>query len=213
MVVYDSVSDPRLYYLRDFQSKRLRDTYSDLAAMPEYEPACHFFFNRLYSTEDSTRRDASFRKVYHLAKRFLGGDVVRSMAELIELQELTVRLDERLLEVLDSENAPREFDMATYERAYRMSDNYRERVKQIELLEFTNRLIFKISHRFGIGMVLKGLRRACLIFGETHLVDFLMDGYRAFSRLREIDTLAEAIVSRESERLDRIYAPEPAEKS
>lgn len=200
------VKDPRYFYLKDFQSKRLRSTYEDFAVQPEYESACFFFFYRIYSVEDTEDRDQAFKKIHNTVQNFLGGEVVHSMTRLIELQELTIDLDMKLLEVLAELKAPEAFDMATYERAYKMSDNYVGREKQIELLDFTIRLIHRISHRFGIGMVLKGLRAACTLLGHTAMVDFLMDGYRAFADLRAIDPLAEAMVERERRRLDRIWA-------
>ena len=104
-----------------------------------------------------------------------------------------------------SEKAP-QFDMACYEQAYRECDNYELRVRQIELLDFTIRLVHRISHRFGIGIVLQGLRAGCLLVGDTRMVDFLMEGYKAFVPLKKIEPLAEAIVERETHRLDRIYA-------
>ncbi|MDJ0839170.1 MAG: hypothetical protein QNK37_21820 [Acidobacteriota bacterium] len=131
------------------------------------------------------------------------------MDKLVELQELTIVLDEKIMELMIAEGAPVEFDMATYERVYRESDNYEDRIRQIELLEFTNRVIHKISHRFGIGLVLEALRGACLLIGDTRMVDFLMDGHKAFKHLRSIDPLVEAIGVRERRRLDRIYLKDP----
>ncbi|CAM2005177.1 FFLEELY motif protein [Acanthopleuribacter pedis] len=200
------VEDPKYFYLKDFQSKRLRSTYDDFASQPEYASACFFFFYRIYSVEDTEDRDRQFRKIHGTVKNFLGGEVVNSMSRLIELQDLTIQLDMKLLAVLAEMEAPVSFDVDTYERAYKMSDNYVAREKQIELLDFTIRLIHSISHRFGIGMILKGLRAACLVLGHTAMVDFLMDGYRAFADLRAIDPLAEAMVAREQRRLDRIWA-------
>ena len=205
MSSYAAVADPHYYYLKDFQSRRLADTYADFTAKPEYEAACTFFFNHLYSVADTSDRDAAFRKVHRNVKRFLGGEVVASMTKLIELQELTLELDQGVLVALRELDAPRAFDMATYDQAYRDCGRYDDRVRQIELLAFTNRLIHRISHRFGIGMVLKGLRAACLVVGETRLVDFLGAGYRAFADLKDIEPLAVAIGAREKERLDRIF--------
>ncbi|CAM2065528.1 hypothetical protein SCOR_09110 [Sulfidibacter corallicola] len=202
------VEDPRYRYLKGFQSKRLRDTYDDFASRPKYASACYFFFEEIYSTEDTTDRDESFRKIYGTVQRFLGGEVVESMTRLIELQELTIKLDMRILDVLLEREAPVEFGMETYESAYKLSENYQERVRQIELLEFTLRLIHKISHRFGIGMVLKGLRSACVLLGHTRMVDFLMSGYKAFADLKSIEPLVSAMSQRERERLDRIWALE-----
>ncbi len=206
-VVFEKVvTDPRYFYLKDFQSKRLRTTYDDFAVQPRYESACFFFFYRIYSVEDTEDRDQAFKKIHGTVQSFLGGEVVHSMTRLIELQELTIALDMKILEVLAEMDAPVSFDMATYERAYKRSDNYAERERQIELLDFTIRLIHRISHRFGIGMVLRGLRAACTVLGHTAMVDFLMDGYRAFADLRSIDPLAAAMVEREQTRLDRIWA-------
>lgn len=206
MAIYKEVEDPRLRYLREFQSQRLRKTYADIAEMRGCEKACEFFFTRLYTTEDTSERDEAFVKIYSMAKRYLGGDVVKSMTKLIELQRLSIALDDRILEVLEEMGAPVEFDMETYERAYRLSDNYDERVLQIELLEYTLRLVHRISHRFGIGMILHGLRTAALAMGDTRMVDFLMEGYEAFKRMKDINVLAVPMVEREIQRLDRIYA-------
>ena len=202
---YGEVADPWLHHLKHLQSQRLRHTYDDLANIPKYEAACFFFFNRLYSTEDTAERDNAFRGVHKTAKRFLGGDVVASMTRLIELQEITLEMDHRIVDLAKSEGITPDFDIPTYERYYLASDNYQMRERQIELLDFTARLVHRISHRFGIRMVLNGLRAACVVVGDTRLVDFLMDGYRAFADLNEIETLAGAIQHRETQRLKRIF--------
>lgn len=209
MAQYEEVEDPRLHYLKGFQSKRLAVTYKDFTEKKEYTAATFFFFNRLYSTEDTADRDASFRKIHKLVHRYLGGDVVKSMDKLIELQELTIALDNRMLELMIDQDLPVAFDMETYERIYREADNYDPRIRQIELLEFVNRLIHKISHRWGIGLVLEGLRGAAMIAGDTRMVDFLMDGYKAFKHMRKIDPLVDALGNRERRRLDRIYLRDP----
>jgi len=85
-------------------------------------------------------------------------------------------------------------------------DDYDARIRQIELLEFTNRVIHEISRRFGIGLVLEALRGACLVAGDTRMVDVLMNGDKAFEHLRKIDPLVEALGTRERRRLDRISA-------
>lgn len=202
---YQDVADPRLFFLKDFQAKRLRVTYDDLAQQPQYKAACFFFFNRLYTTEDTAERDQAFKKIHGIARRWLGGDVVKSMEKLIELQDITIEMDNAIMLRLLQEEAPIAFDTETYERIYRECDNFNLRELQIELLDFTMRLVHKISHRFGIGMVLSGLHGACVLAGDTRMVDFLMDGYKAFRDQRNIEPLAQAMVHRETQRLLRIY--------
>lgn len=203
---YRDVREPRLFFLKDFQCKRLQTTYADFACQKKYSLACSFFFTRLYSTEDTSDRDQAFRKIRELIHRYLGGEVAHSMDLLVELQELTISLDETLIELLLAENADVEFDNPTYERLYRECDNYCQRLRQIELLVLANRIIHKISHRLGIGLVLQALRGACMVVGNTRMVDFLLDGYRAFKSLRKVEPLVEAIDTRETLRLERIYA-------
>ncbi len=202
---YHPVADPRLAYLKQFQCDRLSATYADFIAEPANRAACHFFFNRLYSTDDTHDRDEAFRKIYATARRFLGGEVIDSMARLIELQETTIACDRKLLEVLVSRGGPPEFDMAGYEAAYRECGNYAQRVHQIDLLEYTMRLVHGISHRLGIGLVLKGLRAASMIVGDTRMVDFLSEGYQAFVGMADVGPLARAMRDRELHRLDRIF--------
>lgn len=201
---YHQVEDPRYRFLKSFQCARLRGTYEDFIAQPQYTKACDFFFYRLYSTEDTHDRDAAFEKIYGTARRYLGGDVIDSMARLIDLQHLTVRLDLEILEALAARNAPVEFDMATYEAAYAQGD-YAGRAQQIELLDYTMRLVHSISHRIGIGLVLTGLRAASRVVGDTRMVDFLYEGYQAFVDIPDIEPLAGAMARRERERLDRIF--------
>ena len=202
---YQTVEDPRLFALKAFQAQRLEVSYQDLAQQPQYKAACHFFFNRLYSTEDTAERDQSFKKVHVHVKRWLGGDVARSMDKLIELQDITLEMDNAMLLNLEKQGAPIDFDDETYESCYLLCNNYNLRVLQIVLLEYTMRLVHRISHRFGIGAVLNGLHAGCVLIGDTRMVDFLSDGYKAFRDQDSIEPLATAMVFRETQRLNRIY--------
>jgi hypothetical protein len=201
---YHHVEEPRYRYLKAFQCQRLRDTYADFIAVPQYTKACDFFFYRLYSTEDTHDRDEAFLQIYDTARRFLGGDVIDSMSRLIDLQKLTVELDQEILTALEDAGAPEEFDVGTYEAAYAEGD-YDGREKQIELLDYTMRLVHSISHRLGIGLVLTGLRAASIVVGDTRMVDFLYEGYQAFVDIPDIEPLAGAMDLRERQRLDRIF--------
>ena len=200
---YPEESDPHYRYLKELQSNRLKDTYADYSEQDHYRAATFFFFERLYSTKDTTDRDESFRSIYGTVKRFLGGEVAHSMSLLIELQEITIEMDLEILDLL-ADLTP-DYSMETYERAYRDSHNYDLRVRQIELLDITIRMVHRISHRFGIGLVLASLKSACILLGDTRMVDFLMDGYKAFAHIKDIEPLAQAITKRETDRLDRIY--------
>ena len=54
----------RLQSLRQWQSQRLQQTYSDLHATQRYRPAVDFFVNDLYGSPDLSRRDDQLLRVY-----------------------------------------------------------------------------------------------------------------------------------------------------
>lgn len=210
---YEEVEDPRLRHLKQLQSDRLAGDYADLAAIPENHGACHFFFNRLYSTDDTTARDEAFETIFEAARPVLIGGLGRkvraSMEKLIELQHLTTDLDAGVLDALAAAGAPVECSLEEYEAAYQAADAYEDRVRQIELLDFTMALVHDISHRIGVGLMLKGLRAASFVVGDTRMIDFLQEGYDAFVSMPSVEALRGAMWDRELHRLDRIYGRLP----
>jgi len=202
----DSGLSERMVYLKALQQKRLQETYADFIAQEEYAETCAFFFGKVYTTEDSSVRDQAVERFYGKLKRVLGGKIIQCLGQIISLQKLTVALDERLADVLIEMDAPIECDIETYEQAYRESDNYDDRVRQIEILHANLRLAHQIFHRFGVGTGLKALHEFERVRGRHgRVTGFLLDAYHAIHPLRDIGPLAEAINERERLRLDRIY--------
>lgn len=199
------VTDPRLNFLRRFQSQRLRDSYADLSARPEFAAAMEFFFTRLYSTEDTTARDEKFKGLYERIRKALSHDLAETIDKIVELHELSFMLDDRLVAVLAAEDAPIEFDLETYDRTERLSDSYDERKRQIELLEFAFRLVHRYARKRGMGLLLRGAAKLPALKDEGRVVEGLLEGHKAFREVTDIDAFIIEIVGRETERLDRIY--------
>src|SRR5436305_11269136 len=86
-----------LQRLGEWQSRRLRNTYSDLAADPRYTAAIAFFQNDLYGGADFSRRDADLARVVPKMVRLLPGKVIATVAHAIELSALSHELDRSLL--------------------------------------------------------------------------------------------------------------------
>lgn len=202
------VLSPRMAYLKAFQNQRLRTTYSDFVEQPSYRRTCDFFFDVIYAVEDTSAREAAVKEFYEHLKKVLGGDIMACLGALIELQRLTNSLDQVCADQLDAMGAPIEFNMDIYEQAYRETDNYDDRMLQINELNANLRLSHRIFRRFGIGPGLKALHSFQSLRGEGEVTAFLVQAYDAIHGLRRIEPLAEAIVDREVKRLDRIYAGE-----
>jgi hypothetical protein len=95
--------DPQWELLRQWQSQRLAHTYSDLLTSSHYGPACRFFLSDLYGPYDFGQRDQDIRQVQHSMRRFLPARILHSLNLVIELQDLTLSLDQTLLQVLVDE--------------------------------------------------------------------------------------------------------------
>ncbi|CAM2065579.1 hypothetical protein SCOR_09365 [Sulfidibacter corallicola] len=201
----DPAEDPRFAELKALQSARLWDTYRDFAEKPGYRATCDFFFGEVYHTEDTRRRDRAFESFYANISRVLGGDIVRCMRQVIDLQKLTVELDLLCVRALiDLDIAPG-FDMQAYERAYRHMGERDRRERQIRMLVENLFLTHKIFRRFGIGVGLHALHKFHRLRGDDQVTGFLWRGYQALHRLSSVRPLAEAVERREMERLQRIF--------
>ena len=75
--------------LADWQARRLRTTYADLAADPRYTAAVTFFQNDLYSGADYSRRDADLARVVPTMVKMLPEGVIATVALAMELNALS----------------------------------------------------------------------------------------------------------------------------
>jgi hypothetical protein len=197
---------PLKAYLRAWQSTRLAGTYSDLLADKQYGPACRFFLSDLYSPQEFARRDADIRKAFDLLRKTLPEGMIRGLVKAIELQDLSWALDDRMLEVLSKQMGVTDgFTQAQYERAYRICDNYADRMRQIDLIVEAGRIL-QSAHRIPFtGSTLLFARMPARMLGWGALHEFLQRGYDASAKLQNYDFFLETVLTRERELLDRIY--------
>jgi hypothetical protein len=190
--------------LQTFQSSRLRRDHADLAAEPQYREIGEFFFQELYGPRDFTARDEQaqrLRQFVHLAP----GLAVRDVEQVLKLLALTNRLDEALIEQLIAVGAPLDFDEVLYERAYRLADNYADRVFQIDLVRDSLYNVYRMARKPLIGTVLQRTQGLARTAGMNDIHRFLRTGYQAILPVRDIHRFIETICLRERDRLDRIF--------
>jgi hypothetical protein len=202
--------DPKIALLRTWQSERLVRTYADLLADPRYKPAYLFFLNEVYAPRDFGQRDRDMVTVYDALQHILPDALIRPLALTVELHHLTEALDQRLIDVLTGQLGVTDtITTALYAEAYRICDNYDERVRQIDLVhQIGSRLDGVVSSPLTSAMlaVSKGPARAA---GWGELTDFLEKGYRAFKHMRGARHFLDTVRERELRILDRIYASDP----
>jgi hypothetical protein len=115
--------------LADWQARRLRMTYADLAADKRYAAAIQFFQNDLYGSADFSRRDADLARVVPMMVKMLPDAVILTVAAAMELNALSQELDRVLLARLPRGDGY--FSVVEYCKAYRRAGIFPLRQGQI----------------------------------------------------------------------------------
>jgi hypothetical protein len=93
MTDVDATVRARRDELRAWQARRLTRTHADLLASPRYATATRFFLYELYGAKDFSQRDAELTRVIPTLSRFLPEAALGTIADAVELDALTERLD------------------------------------------------------------------------------------------------------------------------
>jgi hypothetical protein len=190
--------------LQIFQSSRLRRDHADLAAEDQYRALGEFVFEDLYGPHDFSARDDQARRLHQFI-HLIPGLGLRDVEQVFELLALSNKLDEAVAAWLVALEAPPDFDEPLYERAYRLADNYDERILQLDLVRGALYNVHRLAHKPLLGLA---FRRTHSLAGAAGLADihrFLYRGYQSILPVQDIHRFVETVNLREKDRLDRIY--------
>lgn len=190
--------------LQNFQSDRLRRDHADLAAEHQYQQIAEFFFREMYGPNDFSARDMQARRLHqfvHLAP----GLGVSDVQQVLQLLDLTNRLDDTVVECLIRLDAPIDFDEDMYEQAYREANNYTERVWQLNLIRDSLYNVYRLTHKPLLSLALRRTQTIAQAMGMADIHRFLRLGFESIQSVRDIHRFVETICVREGNRLDRIY--------
>ncbi len=201
---------PEMAMLRAWQAQRLARTYADFLADPRYAPASRFFLDDIYAPKDFTQRNEDVIRIHEFMSRILPARVLKTLTMAIELNNLTEDLDAKLLKVLLNDlGVTDRITEAQYAEAYRLCDNYEDRVRQIEMIVAIGRDLERLVRHRVIGWTLRMARGPAYRAGWKELQDFLEHGYNSFRRMGKADKFLNAIYDREMQILDNIYQGKP----
>ena len=159
----------------------------------------------MYGPRDFRARDEQAQWAHKFVHR-TPGVTIHDVEPVLELLELTNRLDNAIIEQLIELGAPLDFDEAIYERAYRLADNYDARVTQIDLAITALANVYLLGRNRLLGVALQSTQPLAHALGMGDLHRFLRLGYQAIQPVRDIQRFVTTIEVREKQRLDRIYA-------
>jgi hypothetical protein len=192
------------FALQVFQSRRLRRDHADLAAEEQYRALGEFVFEELYGPHDFSARDDQARRLHQFI-HLIPGVGLHDIQQVFELLEISNQLDESVAAWLVALDAPIDFNEPLYEHAYRLADNYDERVKQLDLVRAVLYNVRQLARKPLLGAALRHTQKLAHAAGMTDVHRFLHLGYQAIQPVRDIHRFVETISLREHDRLDRIY--------
>jgi hypothetical protein len=198
---------PALERLQDFQRRRLATTYRDLRDNPRYTAAVEFFLAELYGGLHFMERDQQVQRALPLLTRMLPDHMQETLADAFRLQELSLALDLRLMEVMQAEHREEILDERLYGVLYRTVPRS-EREEQIQLInDLGIELNLLVKHRL-VMMLLGAMRRPARAAGFGALQQFLEDGLGSFAAMKDSHEFVATIRERETRIMQRLYAAE-----
>lgn len=197
----------QMLQLREWQSRRLANTYEDLMENPQYQSACRFFLDEVYAARDFSARDHDAERLQSILSKYLPESMLCLLNDAVRLNRLSSTLDRQLLGVLTADpDQPLTITFESYAAAYRVCDNYGERKEQIDLLVnvLSEAAYGAQSPVFAVGLRLA--RLPSLRLGWNELYEFLEHGYKACKPMRDIEGFVGVIRRRELALLDRFFS-------
>jgi hypothetical protein len=184
----------RLDTLRLWQAQRLERTYGGLRREPRFIAALDFFLTDLYGPQDFSRRDADLKRAVGKLQRALPGRLIALLGTALQLQVLTLELDQATAASLESHD----IDTGSYAAAYRRVGRVEDRQRQIDLLVRIGQELGAIVRQRWIGIALRAAHSPAHIAGFGVLQGFLERGFAAFGRMGDPTELMEIIRERET---------------
>lgn len=201
--------------LAEWQVARLSRTYADYHNTRRYRAALDFFLTDIYGPTDFSQRDNDIERVYPLMVKVLSVTAIESLAQALELNALSMTLDRDLLAALtddlglDVDRGPEALTPDMYAEAYRICDNYDQRIQQIDLAVDAASTLESAVQKKMIYLTVKVARGPARAAGFGELQSFLERGLAAFKKMKGSCRFLDALAAREKHVLDALFDDAP----
>lgn len=190
---------------KHWQAKRLSRTHRRLLEDPRSAAAARFFLDDLYGAKDFSRRDAELARLVPMMVRLLPDAALATVADAVEMDALSERLDLALAREL-REDDPSRIDAARYADAYRAAGSRTDRERQLALIRHIGHSLDRLVRHPMIGRLLKSMARPARLAGLSQMQDFLVRGFEAFRAIGGATAFLDAVEERERAILEALFA-------
>ena len=193
--------------VKHWQAQRLAATHYDLLHEPRFRDAARFFLDDLYGAKDFSQRDAELARVIPKLARTLPDSALATLADAVELDAMSERLDESVALRLRKADAQQITEWG-YAQGYRAVAARAEREHQLDLVVTIGRSLDRLVRHPLIGALLAAMGGPARLAGLGAMHEFLLSGFRAFKGIGGASEFLARIDERERVIVDRLYAGE-----
>jgi hypothetical protein len=187
------------------RSARMFAAYADLRQQGRYAAAVDFLINDLFGPNSLCYRELGLQKAEATMLRVLPEGLLQAVGQAVEFSLLTMRLDLKLAEILDSMGTTGTPDEEKVIVALRMTAAYEDYRRQIGLVLEIGGEIESIVHKPFVTIGLKMCRQPARMMGLGELQDYLERGVAAFKRMRDSAEFFRVFQQRETLYLQSVF--------
>jgi hypothetical protein len=192
--------------VQTWQCRRLLLSHQALYQQKLYKPALDFFIHELYGPKDFSQRDKDIKRLAPKMAIFLPDTALQSLASALHLYALSFELDFAMAKALkDQALNAKPINRDTYLAAYQACNNANDRQQQIHLIEVMAKDLAEAVKMRGVATLLLLSRKPAKIAGVWVLHEFINSGYKAFSRINNVDDFILPIVHFEQGLKDQMF--------
>lgn len=195
---------PELKQLQAWQADRLRMTHSSLLHEPGYHDATEFVLNDVYGGIDLYHVVVDIDRALPVVVRLFSSNVMKTASIALELNALTGRLDEELMEMHFHTLGYSTICEESYIEAYRACDHFEQREHQVRLAQSLGYLIDQYIASRVIYMGFKMAKSPAHAAGLHALYDFMGKGFEVLRPLGSAHEFLMRITQPELHVIERI---------
>jgi len=198
------------------QVERFRKFYADYFHLEETIPMVEYFFETIYNLEGKEAWMNLALDTYQKVKGMMKETTRSNLETLIELNNLTDRLDGEMAKLLlargwDGKKLNRE----EYDDLYRAFGHKQERIKQLEIVLHNLRTFYELAHRPIAAYLIRPARFMASLLGVSLLFDSVEQAYNAVLPVSPeiFSSFIEKVEERETQYLNSAFGSETTRES